>query len=59
MGKRLKPRIQADHVERIGNASPLDAVEELIYNAFDEKATSVEVILKHGELRWWDRLQRV
>lgn len=43
MGQRLISRVQSDHIERISAASIFDAVEELVFNAFDENPTQVEV----------------
>lgn len=49
-GRRLKLVAREDFVRRLSQASANDAMEELIWNAFDENARSVAVELKEGEL---------
>ena len=50
MGRRLKLTPQADFIQRMAQASPIDAVEELIWNGLDERAKSVTVQLKKTAL---------
>ncbi|QDT42697.1 hypothetical protein Pan241w_27850 [Gimesia alba] len=49
-GKRLKLEAKEDFVKRLCQASPLDAIEELIWNSFDENAKEVEVSFKLNQL---------
>lgn len=55
-GRRLHPKLFPDFVARITNASPLDALEELIWNAFDELATRVEIRVKRNRLGGVDEI---
>lgn len=46
MPRIVQVKLARDHLERLANArSPLDAVSELIWNAFDADATEVNVVL--------------
>ncbi len=47
---RRKVDVASDHIERLISASPLKAVEELIWNAFDAGGNRVEVILTLNDL---------
>lgn len=55
-GKRLRPKLFPDFIGRITQASPLDALEELIWNAFDERATRVEVRFTKNDLDGIDEI---
>jgi len=56
-GKRLKLRAQPDFVRRLTQAPVLAALEELIWNAFDERARTVEVAFEFNELRGVDAIE--
>ena len=44
-GRRLKLKAQKDFIDRLSQAPKLSALEELVWNAFDERARSVTVDL--------------
>lgn len=41
--QRYKVEVQEDHLERLANARPIQAVAELVWNALDADATRVEI----------------
>ena len=49
-GKRLKVKAQRDFIDRLAAAPRLTALEELIWNSFDERAKQVVVDFKLNEL---------
>jgi len=58
-GRRLKPKVHADFLSRIMQANALEALEELIWNAFDERATQVEIQIDRNELQGVDGIKVV
>ncbi len=48
--KSIQVKVQADHLNRLAMAKPKDALEELIWNAFDADATRVDVLLHNGNI---------
>ena len=49
--RHYKVEVQEDHLERLANARPVQAVAELIWNAVDADATRVEVEIDSTDLR--------
>lgn len=47
---RFKVEVQEDHLERLANARPVQAVAELIWNAVDADATQVDVTVDSNDL---------
>lgn len=56
-GRRLKLEAKEDFVKRLCQASPLDAIEELMWNSFDENATEVEVEFNLNQLDGIDEIK--
>jgi hypothetical protein len=56
-GRRLILRTKTDFVARLSQAPTMTALEELIWNAFDENASQVEVILERNKLDGVDRIE--
>lgn len=56
-GRRLKLKTKSDFVTRLSEAPMLTALEELIWNAFDERAKTVLVSLVRNELDGVDRIE--
>ena len=48
--KHYKVEVQEDHLERLANARPVQAVAELIWNAVDADATEVDVTVDSTDL---------
>ncbi len=48
--KRYKVEVQEDHLERLANARPIQAVAELIWNGADADATIIDVLVESNEL---------
>jgi len=42
--------VQEDHLKTLTSASPIKALEELVYNALDADATFVEIIVEHNTI---------
>lgn len=42
--------VEKDHIERLAKAKPLNAISELIWNAYDASASKVEVEFQEGQL---------
>lgn len=59
MGRRLKLHPKSDFVNRLSQASIYEALEELIWNAFDEEAIVVDVRLSRGKLDELTKLEVV
>ena len=55
-GRRLKLKTRSDFVQRLTQAPIMTALEELIWNAFDERARKVEVSLKQNRLKAIDQI---
>ena len=47
---KVKVVVQPDHFEKLLKRSPISAVEELIWNAFDGDATQVDVHLDENQI---------
>ena len=56
MGKKLRPKAKPDFLRRLGQATPMDALEELIWNAFDESPSVVNVVITENALGGVDRI---
>jgi DNA topoisomerase VI subunit B len=48
--KHYKVEVQEDHLERLANARPLQAVAELVWNGLDADATKVDVAVNSTDL---------
>ncbi len=48
--RHFKVELQGDHLERLANARPIQAVAELVWNAVDADATSVDVEVDSSDL---------
>jgi hypothetical protein len=59
MGRRLKLKTRSDFVQRLTQAPMLGALEELIWNCFDERAHTVQVSLQTNELGGVDKVEIV
>ena len=46
----FRVEVEHDHLRKLANASPLQAVCELVWNSLDADATRVDVDVDHGEL---------
>jgi len=55
-GRRLKMKPRSDFIKRLAQAPTLNAIEELIWNAFDERAKTVEISLEVNELEAVNRI---
>ena len=42
--------VESDHIERLAKAKPINALSELIWNAYDADATEVRVDIKKGDV---------
>lgn len=58
-GRRLKLKARADFVKRLMQAPAMAALEELIWNAFDERACNVIVSLTKNDLEAVDKIEIV
>lgn len=47
--KHYKVEVQEDHLERLANGRPLQAISELIWNGLDADATQVDVIVDSND----------
>lgn len=56
-GRRLKLKTRSDFVKRLAQAPMMSALEELIWNAFDERARNVNVSLTRNELQAIDLIE--
>ena len=54
--EELVVEVQEDHVKALTSASPIKALEELIYNALDADATFVEIILEKNSIGGIDKI---
>lgn len=50
MSKRIQVEVQGDHLDKVSKSSPLTAVTELVWNALDADANTVEVIVDSGDM---------
>lgn len=55
-GRRLKIKAKCDFIDRLAQAPKITALEELIWNAFDERAKHVVVEMKLNELAGMDEI---
>ena len=46
----FRVEVEHDHLRKLANASPVQAVCELVWNSLDADATRVDVDVDHGEL---------
>lgn len=51
MSKKLTIKVEKDHIESLISASPVKAIEELIWNGLDADASNVEIQYIEGENR--------
>jgi Histidine kinase-, DNA gyrase B-, and HSP90-like ATPase len=56
-GRRLKLKTRSDFVQRLTQAPMMGALEELIWNCFDERSHTVQVSLKVNELGGVDEIE--
>ncbi|WP_417659600.1 ATP-binding protein [Pseudidiomarina sp.] len=50
MSKKIQVEVQSDHLDKVSKSSPLTAVTELVWNALDADANTVEVIVDSGDM---------
>lgn len=55
-GRRLRLKAQKDFIERLSQAPKLSALEELIWNAFDERAKNVAVTFEVNRMGGVDKI---
>lgn len=48
--EELRVEVQEDHLKSLTSASPIKAVEELIYNALDADATFIDVMFTRNDI---------
>lgn len=48
--RKCRVKVEHDHLEKLSSASPDKALAELVWNALDADATTVEIIFVEGEL---------
>ena len=56
IAKQVEVSVQKDHLRKLSNRRPLQAIEELVWNSLDADATRVEIVL---EKNLWGGLQRI
>jgi gas vesicle protein len=54
--KKLNVEVQSDLIEKLSKASPIQALSELIWNAFDADANTVNVFLEHDKLNFLSKI---
>lgn len=50
MSKKIKVQVQKDHIDKLANGNPVNALSELIWNSLDADATMVQIDFNEGEL---------
>lgn len=48
--KKCKVKVKRDHLSKLAHASPERAISELVWNALDADAKSIEVFFIHGDI---------
>jgi Histidine kinase-, DNA gyrase B-, and HSP90-like ATPase len=55
-GRRLKIKAKGDFIDRLAQAPRIAALEELIWNSFDERAHRVEVVMTKNPMGGVDQI---
>lgn len=51
MDKQIQVEVQGDHLDKVSKANVLNAISELVWNAFDADANKVEVLVDADDMR--------
>lgn len=50
MGDQYRVKVQKDHLEKLSNARPIQAISELIWNGLDAEANSIRVEIENSDM---------